>query len=165
MLSVLEEKLAEAHGLAMAATVVTAKVEALTPLDGLRSDLETMRRDAEETRARCLHVEEAFGEELAHELLAHATSTKERSADLLPAWFKAGTGPLRAWVFLAMGEAAEVAAWTALAELARTGDVHASRVRELATWGLPIQQGHLRTALDGAAALGRSADPNAPRWG
>ena len=163
MLSILEEKLAEAHGLAMAATVVTAKVEERIALDSLRSDLEEMRRDAEEARARCVRVEESLGEELATELLAHAISTKERSADLLPAWFKAGTGPLRAWVFLVMGEAAEVATWTALSRLAASAD--ANGIRELAEWGLPVQRRHLRTALEGADTLAAAADPDAPRWG
>ena len=163
MLSNLEEKLAEAHGLAMAAAVVTVKVEERIALDSLRGDLEELRRDAEETRARCLRVEEAFGEELASELLAHAISTKERSADLLGAWFKAGTDPLKAWVFLAMGEAAEVATWTALGRLAASCD--ANGIRELTEWALPVQQRHLRVVLEGADVLAAEVDPAAPRWG
>lgn len=165
MLSHLEEKLAEAHGLAMAATVVTLKVEELLEDRTLRGELQELRRDAEETRARCVRVEEGFDEELAGELLAHAVSTKEQSADLLAAWFKAGTGPLKAWVFLAMGEAAEVATWTALSRLAASSSSEANGVRELAEWALPVQQRHLRTVLDGADLLAAALDPAAPRWG
>jgi hypothetical protein len=83
--------------------------------------------------------------------------------DLAGAWFKAGTGPLTAWQFLAMGEAAEVAAWSALDRLAaRDGD---APLQELAAWALPIQQRHLQVALDGAVALATTADPFAARWG
>jgi hypothetical protein len=163
MLSNLEEKLAEAHGLAMAATVVTLKVEQLIADRTLRGELGELRRDAEETRARCVRVEEAFDDERAGELLAHAVSTKAQSADLLAAWFKAGTGPLKAWVFLAMGEAAEVATWTVLSRLAASSE--ANGLRELAEWALPVQQRHLRTVLEGADVLAAATDAAAPRWG
>jgi hypothetical protein len=164
MLSVLQEKLAEAHGLAIAATTVTERVEERVDVPSLQRSLRELRRDAEETRARCLRVEESFGEHLAGELLAHAISTKEHSADLLPAWFKAGTGPLRAWVFLAMGEAGEVATWTAVSRLAAAAPDR-NGVNELAEWALPVQQRHLRTALDGVDVLASWFDPDAPRWG
>src|SRR5919197_965538 len=105
MLTVLQEKLGEAHGLAIAAAVVVEKVEERTLDLELRRRLWTMQEEAAEVRARCLAVEEGFGEELAAELLAHANTTREHAADLAGAWFKAGTSPLRAWSFLAMGEA------------------------------------------------------------
>jgi hypothetical protein len=82
---------------------------------------------------------------------------------MLGAWFKAGTGPLAAWTFLAMGEAGEVATWTALLRLAERADPDG--VGELAAWGLPIQQGHLQAAIDGASRLAERAQPHAERWG
>ena len=82
---------------------------------------------------------------------------------MLGAWFKAGTGPLAAWSFLAMGEAAEVATWSALLQLARRADPEG--IGALAEWGLPIQERHLKTALDGAVRLADLADPHAARWG
>jgi len=163
MLTVLQEKIAEAHGLALAAGVVTAEVEQRVHERARRLELWAMQDDAEETRVRCLEVEQSLGEELAAEMLAHAQATKEKAADLVHAWFKAGTGPLAAWSFLAMAEAGEVAAWTSLAELA--GRALDERVGELAAWALPIQRRHLATALDGVAALARAAVPAAPRWG
>ena len=163
MLTELQEKLAEAHGLAIAAATVTAKVEAVTPEHELKLELHALRRDADDTRARCAALERRFELDLGDELLAHVNATKEKAADLAGAWFKAGTGPLAAWSFLAMGEAGEVAAWTALQILAaKAGE---TRVLELATWALPIQRAHLETALSGAARLAELRNPTAARWG
>jgi hypothetical protein len=163
MLTVLQEKLAEAHGLAMAASVVTTKVAKRVATEALLRELQTMAEDAEETRARCLLVERSLPEELFEEVRAHANSTHESAADLVGAWFKAGTDPLRAWGFLAMGEAAEVATWSAVAVLAAQSD--ADDVAELAAWALPIQKRHLSVALDGAVVLATSFDAAGPRWG
>ena len=163
MLTVLQEKLAEAHGLAIAATTVTIHVAKRVPDAELLVELEQTRREAEETRARCLAAERAFGPELATEMLAHANAVKDKAADLLAAWFKRGTGPLAAWSFLAMGEAGEVATWTALRELAARAD--SGNVVALADWALPVQQRHLGVALDGAARLAQLEDPHAARWG
>lgn len=160
MLTVLQEKLAEAHGLAIAAAAVVDRVEERTLDLQLRRRLWTMQEEAAEVRARCLEAERAFGEELAEELLAHANLTRERAADLAAAWFKAGTSPLRAWSFLAMGEAGEVATWAAVEALA-----DADGIPELAAWALPLQRRHLELALDGAAELARQANAEDPRWG
>lgn len=163
MLSVLQEKLAEAHGLAMAAATVTERVKERTDDAELSAALRRVRADADEVRARCLEVERAFEPERAEELLAHANTIKERAGDLLGAWFKAGTGPLAAWSFLAMGEAAELATWSALAELGLRADP--DRIGALAVWGLPIQERHLQIALDGAVRLAELTEPHAERWG
>jgi hypothetical protein len=165
MLSVLQEKLAEAHGLAIAATTVARKVEERIGDAPLRAELARMRRDAEETRARCLRIEQSFGESVAEEMLAHANTTDERAADLAGAWLKADAGPVKAWTFLAMGEAAEVVTWTAVAALAANGGAPLEEARALAEWALPIQQRHLHVALEGTALLSETADPAAPRWG
>jgi hypothetical protein len=163
LLTVLQQKLAEAHGLAMSASVVTTKVSERVLDRTLLRELETMHAEAEETRARCLLLERQLPGELFQELRAHATSTHETGADLVGAWFKAGTDPLRAWAFLAMGEAAEVAIWSAVAALATRAD--ADDVAELAAWALPVQKRHLSAALDGAVVLADAFDPAGPRWG
>jgi hypothetical protein len=163
MLSVLQQKLGEAHGLAMAAAVATERVQERTDDAALLVELRRLRADAEEARARCLSAERAFEPARADEILAHANTIKERASDLLGAWFKAGTGPLAAWSFLAMGEAAEVSTWSALVQLGRRADPHG--IGALADWGLPIQQRHLRIALDGAVRLAELAEPHADRWG
>lgn len=163
MLTVLQQKLAEAHGLAMSAAVVTRKVAERVEDASLLEALERMRRDADETRVRCVLLEERLPKELHDEVRAHAVSTHETGADLVTAWFKAGTDPLRAWTFLAMGEAAEVAAWSAVAALAVRGDN--DEVAELAAWAVPVQKGHLQAALEGAVVLSTGFAPNGPRWG
>jgi hypothetical protein len=163
LLTVLQQKLAEAHGLAMSASVVTAKVAERVLDRSLRDELEAMQADAEETRIRCVLVERQLPEELYEEVRAHANTTHEHGADLVGAWFKAGTDPLRAWTFLAMGEAAEVAAWSAVAALAARAD--ADDVAELAAWAVPVQKRHLSAALDGAVVLANAFDPVGPRWG
>ncbi len=146
MLTVLAEKLGEAHGLAMAATAVTVKVAERLTDDVLRGELAQLGREAEETRARCLEVGRTRGGELGGEILSHAHSTRNKAADLAGVWLKAGTGPLSAWGFLAMGEAAEVSVWSALAALARKAGERDFVL--LAERALPVQERHLRVALD-----------------
>lgn len=159
----LQQKLAEAHGLAISAFVVTRKVAERVEDAHLRDELATMKKDAEETRARCVAVTNLLPHEIADEVRAHAVSTAETGADLVGAWFKAGTDPLRAWTFLAMGEAAEVAAWASVAYLAAAaGD---DDTGELAAWALPVQKRHLAAALEGAVVLAGAFDPAGPRWG
>jgi hypothetical protein len=164
MLTVLQEKLAEGHGLAIAAAVVTEKVAAIVPDIVLRGELHRLHADADETRARCLTAEQGFGEGPAGEMLAHANTTREKAADLAGAWFKAGTGPLAALSFLAMGEAAEVAVWSAVATLAAKSP-GALDVEKLAAWSLDVQSGHLQVALRGSIRLAELLDPDAPRFG
>jgi len=162
-LTVLQEKLAAAHGLAIAATDVTREVEARIPDVKLRGDLRAMRAEAEETRARCLRAEQGFGPGRAEDMLHHANTIHERAADLAGAWFKAGTDPLSAWSFLAMGEAGEVTTWAAVTELAL--QMGAVDVADLAAWALPVQQRHLAVALGGAVRLAGLEDAAAARFG
>jgi hypothetical protein len=163
VLTVMQEKLAEAHALAIAASSVTVRVRERVSDATLLAELRRMDEDAEVIRTRCLAVERGLGGALADELLGHVNSTTERAADLLGAWFKAGTGPLAAWTFLAMGEAAEVATWRALDVLAAKAP--GNGIAELAAWALPIQERHLQVVLDGALRLGAQCEADGPRWG
>ncbi len=163
VLTALEEQLAEAHGLAIAAEVVTSQVAERIADPDLRHDLRALAADANETRARCVALERRYDDETAIELLHHVNVAKDRANDLAGKWFKAGTGPLRAWTFLAMGEAAEVTAWSAVATLAlAAGD---AAVCELGGWALEVQERHLGVALTGAVRLARELDPDGARWG
>jgi hypothetical protein len=156
ILSVLQQKLADAHGLALAAITVTKQVEERIEDVELRGRLRAMRKDAEDTRDRCFLL-------ATPDMLAHANTVHERCADLVAAWFKAGTDPLSAWSFLAMGEAAEVTTWAAVTELALQAG--AIDVAELAAWALPLQQEHLATALSGAVRLAEQEHATAARFG
>ena len=161
MLTVLQEQLAEAHGLAMAAAETVERVDSRVGDPELRRRLDELRLDASEARGRCLEAERSYGEELAAEMLAHANTVAERAADMAGVWFKAGTSPLAAWGFLAMGEAAEVSSWSALWSLAeREGDLN-----ELAAWGVGVQRRHLELVLDGTPRVAELFSPAAPRWG
>jgi hypothetical protein len=163
MLSVLQEKLAEAHGLALAASWLTEELERRIDRPRLLADLDRLRQEAGETRSRCLAVEGSFGAEPAAEMLAHANTVDGHLSDVAASWLKAGTDPLSAWSFLVMGEAAEVAAWSVLDVLAERG--RGTDVRALTEWGLPVQERHLRIALDGAVVLAERVEPHAARWG
>ena len=76
MLSVLQEKLGEVHGLAMAAATVTEHVQERTDDAELFVELRRMRDDAEEARARCLSAERGFEPVRAEEIIAHAITRK-----------------------------------------------------------------------------------------
>jgi len=162
-LTVLQQKIADAHGLALSAIDVTRKVEERVGDVELRGRLRAMRSDAEETRDRCVVVAESFGADVATDMLAHANTIHERGADLAGLWFKAGTDALSAWSFLAMGEAAEVTTWAAVTELAL--QVAQADVADLAAWALPLQQEHLATALSGAVRLAGQEQAMAARFG
>jgi hypothetical protein len=161
MLTVLQEALAEAHGLAIAASATVDRVGRRMADRDLRRRLDELRLDAAEARARCLDAERSFGDEPAAEVLAHANTVSDRTADLAGAWFRAGTGLLAAWTFLAMGEAGEVAAWSSLRLLAE----REGRLVELAEWGLEVQRRHLELALDGVELIAAQLEPAAPRPG
>jgi hypothetical protein len=74
-----------------------------------------------------------------------------------------GHRPARGLGLLAMGEAAEVTTWTAVAELAERAEADA--VASLASWALEVQERHLQLALDGVARLASLVGPGAPRFG
>jgi transposase len=161
MLTVLQEQLGDVHGLAMAASETVDRVESRLLDRELRRRLDELRLDVAEIRGRCLEAGRSYGEELAAEILARANTVGERAADLAGAWFKAGTGPLEAWSFLAMGEAGELSSWSALHSLAeRDGEL-----AELAAWGVEVQRRHLELVLDGAPLVAELLDPAGPRWG
>lgn len=153
-LDLIEEKLAEAHGLAIAASSLTGTV-ARHVEDWILCDvLDELRRDADETRRRCLALERSLGSDRTDELVAHANTTAQHVGDLVAAWFKAGTDAFRAWCFLVMGEAGEVAAWTGLTELASPGG---GPLFELARWGEQVQARHLELALEMVPRLAERA--------
>ena len=161
MLSVLQQQLGEVHGLAMAASETVDRVEERVVNRELRRRLDALRLDASEIRGRCLEAEGAYGEEPGREIVEHANTVAEQAADLGGAWFKAGTSPLAAWSFLAMGEAGELSSWTALSSLAeREGELV-----ELAAWGVDVQRRHLDLVLASATLVAELFEPASPRWG
>jgi hypothetical protein len=143
VLTPLQEKLGEVLGLALAATVVVSKVaeRAEDPV------LAAMRREAEEVQARCGAIAEAWGGETRWDVLSHAQYVQRKAGEQSHAWFKAATDAVQAYEFLAMAEAGEVAATTALQALGE-GD---AAIAELVAWALPVQERHLQHALQRTA--------------
>jgi hypothetical protein len=156
-LTPLQEKLAEVHGLALAAPAVLARVEARVDDEALRAELRALSVDARDVQRRCARVAAAWGEDAYWDVLAHAASVERKAGELANAWFRAGTDGVQAYELLAMAEAGEVAATLALQVLGE-GD---REVAELAAWALAVQERHLQSALDGcvraAAGVGSAA--------
>jgi len=153
----LQEKLGETLGLAMAAQVAAEQVERLVDVDeGRRATLVTMRDDAAHTIDRCLYVAEGYGEETRWEIQEHAVYVERKAGEMKNAWIKLATDAVQGFQFLAMGEAGEVAAWVALGTLNGTYD---RAIAELVDWALPIQEQHLRYALEGVVDAARRFSP------
>lgn len=149
-LTKVQEKLSEALALALAAAVVAEKVEERVDDPELVAALRTMRADARETEARILGVAGRYEDEVCWELQAHAAYVQRKAGEMANAWFKAATDGIQAYEFLAMGEAGEVATWAALDALNGQWD---PAVTELCAWARPIQERHLRDALEGCVKV------------
>jgi hypothetical protein len=156
-LTPLQEKLGEVLGLALAAPVVLDKVEARD--DDAR--LAAIRAEARELQARCAEVAASWGDDVRWDVLAHAATVHRRAGEQLRAWVKPATDSVQAYELMAMTEAGELAATLALGVLNGGSD---GLVEELVRFAVPVQERHLRAALDGcvrrAAALvaaGRAA--------
>lgn len=155
-LTVLEEKLAEVIGLAMAAQGATEKVGELTEDDELTEKLEQMIEDARETEQR--------GTELADKLdgkktavLDKARETKGEATDMMSTYLGSDADALDGFEFLTMAEAGEVGHWSVLRKLnEQAGD---QRLRELIDWALPIQERHFEDVKAGSIKLAGEEDP------
>lgn len=156
-LTPLQEKLAEVHGLALAAPSVLARVEARVDDEALRVALRALEVDARDVQGRCARVAAGWGEEAYWDVLAHAATVERKAGELAQAWFRAGTDAVQAYELLAMAETAELAATLALQAL---GEGH-GEVAELAAWALAVQERHLRAALDGCVRCAASVPAEA----
>ncbi len=158
-LTVLEEKLAEVIGLAMAAQGATDKVVGLTEDGELAEKLEHMNEEARETEER--------GTELAGELdgkktavLDKARETKAEATDMMSTYLGDDADALDGFEFLTMAEAGEVGHWSVLRTLnQQAGD---QRLQELIDWALPIQERHFEEVKAGSLKLAAEQDPSEP---
>jgi hypothetical protein len=158
-LTVLEEKLGEVLGLAMAAQDSTRKVERLTKDESLAQTLERMREEAEETEERCSAVaEDLDGKKTA--VLEKARETKGEATEMMKTYLGDDADALDGFEFLTMAEAAEVGHWSVLRKLNERASQR--ELGELIDWALPIQQRHFKEALDGSLELAGQEDPNEP---
>ncbi|MEA2376160.1 MAG: hypothetical protein QOD13_67 [Thermoleophilaceae bacterium] len=158
-LTVLEEKLAEVIGLAMAAQGATEKVEGLTDDEELTQKLAQMREEARETEERgTSYAEDLDGKKTA--VLDKARETKSEAAEMMTTYLEGDVDDLDGFEFLTMAEAGEVGHWTILGKLnEQAGD---QRLQELVDWALPIQERHFEDVKAGSLKLAAEEDPNSP---
>ena len=157
-LNVLEEKLAEVTGLAMAAKDSTKKVRQLTrgERDDLVATLDRMAQEAAETQERCTQAASGFsGKKSA--ILREAREVKQKAAEMRDTYLDEDADALDGFEFLTMAEAAEVGHWGVLEVLSSEADDKA--LVRLVAWALPLQQRHFETALSGAKTLAADEDP------
>ena len=158
-LTVMESKIGEVAGLAMAAKSATSTVMKLAREsdEQLVRLLEQMNEEAAETEERCTALAGSFeGKKTA--ILEEAKETKDKGAKMLEIYLDADSDVLDGFEFLTMAEAGEVGHWEVLQQLS----AHAGHdgVGELVQWALPIQQRHFEGALAGSRTLAASEDPN-----
>jgi hypothetical protein len=161
-LTVLESKLGEVLGLAMAAQDTGKKVARLAKQEratDLVQTLDQMAREAAETQERCSRLaEELEGKKTA--LLRKARETKREATEMASTYLGDDADALDGFEFLTMAEAAEVGHWEVVDVLARRAGRR--EVQELAAWAKPIQQRHFEQARRGSLQLAEQEDPDEP---
>jgi hypothetical protein len=160
-LTVLESKLGEVAGLAMAAQGATDKVKKLVEEEGasaLAQELDRMHQEAAETEQRVTErAGELDGKKTA--ILEKAREVKQEATEMMQTYLGQDADALDGFEFLTMAEAGEVGHWEIVREMAnKAGDAETT---ELADWALPIQEGHLQAVREGSLVLAREEDPNA----
>lgn len=152
----LEEKLAEVMGLAQAAQGLTEKVEGLVDDEQIKSKLQTMRQEAEETERRCTELADAReGKKTA--ILDKAQETKTEATEMARTYLGSDADGLDGFEFMIMTEAGEVGHWEVLGKLNESA--REQPIGELVEWARPIQERHLAEARECALTLAGEEDP------
>ena len=158
-LTVLESKLAEVLGLAMAAQDAAREVRGMLGSEHapLAKRLTKAADEARETQKRCTTLAGSFnGKKTA--IVEEAREVKQEATEMREAYLADEEDPLDGFEFLTMAEAGEVGHWSIVAKMnERAG--HAD-LQTLCDWALPIQQRHLQEVLDGSLKLAADEDPD-----
>ncbi len=156
----LESKLGEVVGLAMAAQVATRAVAKLARADkerGVVEMLKLVQEDAKEAEQRGKSAATTFeGKKSA--ILKEARETKEKAAQMMATYLDEESDTLDGLEFLTMAEAGEVGHWEILARFNKRAR-HAE-IKELVSWGFPIQKRHLTDVRASSLQLVDKEDPN-----
>jgi hypothetical protein len=156
----LESKLGEVVGLAMAAQAATKKVSTLARKDkrnGLVGLLQKMHDEAKEAERRGREVADAFdGKKSA--IVKEAQQVKKKGADMLATYLDSESDSLDGLEFLTMAEAGEVGHWEILAHLNKRA--RHPGVKDLTSWGLPIQKRHLTDVRASSLQIADAEDPS-----
>ena len=158
-LTILESKLGEVLGLAMAAQAATEKVSAMLGDDahGLGDKLARMHQDAAETERRCTELAGEFdGKKTA--ILEEARDVKGEAVEMMRTYLEGDTDALDGFEFLTMAEAGEVGHWSIVKKLNERAGI--ATVEELVNWAVPVQERHYRTVLQGSLELAGDEDPS-----
>ena len=160
-LTVLESKLGEVTGLAMAAQGATEKVAKLAREEGeeeLVQVLERMRQEEAETEERCTEVAGEFeGKKTA--ILEKAREVKQEATEMMRTYLGSDADTLDGFEFLTMAEAGEVGHWSIVDVLSQRA--RDARVSTLVQWAKPIQEKHFQQVQEGSLKLAEGEDPNA----
>jgi hypothetical protein len=158
-LTVLEAKLGEVIGLAMAAQGATEKVAKLVDNEQIVSKLEKMNEEAAETERRATEAASNLdGKKTA--ILEKARETKQEAQEMMSTYLGSDADGLDGMEFLTMAEAGEVGHVEILAEVAKKAGPEAREILEVAEWAMPVQQRHFEQTRNGALTLAREEDPN-----
>src|SRR3954447_27026589 len=161
-LTVLESKLGEVAGLAMAAQGATDKVKKLAQDEGaskLVQELERMHEEATETEERCTQRADEFnGKKTA--ILEKANEVKQEATEMMKTYLGDDADALDGFEFLTMAEAGEVGHWGVVGTMSERANVRG--LEELVQWVEPIQQRHFQETLEGSVELAADEDPNEP---
>ena len=160
-LTVLESKIGEVLGLAMAAQGATEKIGKLVQEESdeeLVAVLGRMKQEAAETEERCVERAEEFdGKKTA--ILEKAREVKQEATEMMRTYLGDDADALDGFEFLTMAEAGEAGHWSIVEVLAqRARDAQTSK---LAMWAKPIQERHFEQAKEGSLKLAQAEDPNA----
>ena len=160
-LTVLESKLGEVTGLAMAAQGATEKVAKLAREEGedeLVQVLERMHEEAAQTEERCTEVAGDFeGKKTA--ILEKAREVKQEATEMMRTYLGSDADTLDGFEFLTMAEAGEVGHWSIVDVLSQRA--RDARVSTLVQWAKPIQEKHFQQVQEGSLRLAEGEDPNA----
>jgi hypothetical protein len=156
----LESKLGEVVGLAMAAQAATKKVSTLARKDkrtGLVALLQKMHDEAKEAERRGREVADAFdGKKSA--IIKEAQQVKKKGSSMLATYLDSESDSLDGLEFLTMAEAGEVGHWEILAHLNKRA--RHPGVKDLTSWGLPIQKRHLTDVRASSLQIADAEDPS-----
>ncbi len=160
-LTVLESKLGEVIGLAMAAQGATEKIGKLVKEEGdddLVAVLDRMHEEAAETEERGTDVAGEYeGKKTA--ILEKAREVKQEATEMMKTYLGDDADALDGFEFLTMAEAGEVGHWSIVEVLAQRA--RDARVSTLVQWAKPIQERHFKEANEGSLKLAEAEDPNA----
>jgi hypothetical protein len=162
-LTALESKIGEVLGLAMAAQDATQKVTKLVQDEGEHDDLakalQQMAKEAKETEERTTQLASELDRKKTA-ILEKARETKQEATEMMSTYLGDDADALDGFEFLTMAEAGEVGHWGVVGTMNQRAQLPG--LQELVQWAEPIQQQHLRRALEGSVELAADEDPNEP---